>query len=454
MWHPQTVAVQSPSLDSVISRDRPPPVELPDPRRTKDVSLLGVTTARNRWRKFGIGNEDRFRHVYVIGKTGVGKSTLLRRQVVSDIEQNRGVAVIEPHGDLIEEVLSSIPKRRTHDTVLFDLADREHPVAFNLLDCPDPEERPKVASGVVVAFKKVFAESWGPRMEHYFRNALLALLEVRGTTLLSLARFLEDPQFRSHILRKVKDQRVRDVWEKDFASKRKADQQIFLAPIQNKLSTVLSYPQCRNVFGQSQNRLKLREIMDQEKIFLCSLSKGRVGEDVSQLVGALLLSGLQLAAMSRQDQPISERRDFHVFVDEFQSFSTESFATFLSEIRKFRVSLTLSHQYVDQLDEPIRQAVFGNVQTLICFQVGAEDCETLCRQLGDEVSESDLLRLPQHHAYVRLLMNGEPTRPFSMKTLRLGLPSRDSRIGKIRGQSRRAYARPRAIAEQEISQPI
>lgn len=451
LWHPPTTGVAADNHQSVTHRLLPPPLNLPTTRRRTDVTTLGVTAYHDVHKKFGIEPEARFRHMALLGKTGVGKSTLLSRMIVSDIQKGYGVGVVDPHGDLVETVLSHVPKERTNDVVLFDPSDLAHPFSFNLLDCSDPERRPLIASGIVSAFKKLFGDSWGPRMEHYLRAALLALLEVKGTNMLSLASFLNDGRYRSEILHRVRDPIVHDVWEKEFASKPKRLQEEMLAPIQNKLSAMLSYRHFRNVIGQSRNKLKFREILDTQKILLCSFSKGKLGEDVAQLLGSLTITALQIAAMSRAELPAEKRVDFFQTIDEFQAFTTDSFSAFFSEMRKYRVALTVANQHLSQLSDATREALLGNAQTLCAFQVGPLDSELIAQALGGSVTPEDLVRIPQFHAYMRLLIDGEPSLPFTLRTLPLGTPHRPRQVERIRERSRRSYCRARGEVEEWTS---
>jgi hypothetical protein len=307
-----------------------------------------------------------------------------------------------------------------------------------------------VASGIVASFKKLFGDSWGPRLQYILSNALLALLEVPGTSLLSLQQLLSDPAYRKTISARVSDPVVKMFWEREFAGWKPQYQADALPAIQNKIGQFLSQPILRGIVGQSRSRLDLRSIMDEGQILIVNLSKGKIGEDASNLLGSLLVSGIQLAAMSRADIPESERRDFFLYVDEFQNVCTESFATILSEARKFRLSLTIANQYLAQMDEATAAAVFGNVGSLLAFQVGASDAEMLATQLGGGVTPQDLMALPKYTAYVRLLTDGMPGRPFSMETLPPPLPDRQGRSTIIRRTSRHRYARSADQVEKEI----
>jgi hypothetical protein len=433
------------------SRELEPPVALPVSRDDRDLAVLGRTKFRSRRELFGIRLDDRRRHLAVIGKTGMGKTTLLRQLIASDITAGRGLALIDPHGDLAQAILAAVPPHRTNDVVLFDAGDRDFPLAFNPLACPNSAQRPLVASGVVSAFKKLYGDSWGPRLEHILRNALLALLEVPGTSLLSLQRLLVDTSYQKMLTGRISDPIVRAFWDSEFAHWKPQYRAEAIAPIQNKVGQFLSHPILRAIVGQSRRGLDLRRVLDDGLVLVANLSKGTIGEDGSSLLGSLLVTGIQLAAMSRADTPEHQRRDFSLYVDEFQNFATESFATVLSEARKYRLSLTIANQYLAQMDEATAAAVFGNVGSLLVFQVGASDAEALADQLGGGVTPQDLLALPRFTAYVRLLIDGMPSRPFSMETIPPPTTGRShARAAVIRRTSRHRYARPANQVESEI----
>ena len=455
LWHPSTVTVKAPTLARVESREFEPPASLPQLADHPDLAILGTTAFRSRKDRFGILPDDRLRHLAILGKTGMGKSTLLYNLLTTDIAAGRGVALIDPHGDLAESLLPAIPKRRTNDVVLFDAGDREHPLAFNPLWCPDGARRPLVAAGVLSSFKKLYGDSWGPRLEHILRNALLALLEVPGTSLVSVLGLIGDATYRRAIIGKLSDPIVKAFWEQEFAPMHPKLRIEAIAPIQNKVGAFVSSPLLRNIIGQGVNRLDLRKVMDSGQVLIINLSKGRIGDDATTLLGSLLVSSLQIAAMGRADIPEPERREFHIYVDEFQNFATESFATILSEARKYRLSLTLANQYLAQMDEQTEAALFGNVGTLLAFQVGAKDAEAIAEQLGGDLSPQDLMTLPRYQAYARLLINGMPSRPFSMRTLPPPRSQLDPKRGAIiRRYSRQRYSMPAAKAAEGVSKAL
>jgi hypothetical protein len=440
LWHPPTLTVQTPTLARVEANEREPPVNLPRPSQHPDLATLGLATYRGRAQKFGLLPEDRLRHLALLGKTGMGKTTLLQRLIQSDLKPGRGLALIDPHGDLVEGLLSAVPPHRTNDIVLFDAADAAHPLALNLLSYDRPEQKPLVVSGILAAFKKLFGDFWGPRLEYLFRNALLALIDFPDATLLSVQRFLIDGRFRQEVLAHATNPAIRDFWEIEYAKMPPKLQAEAISPIQNKVGQFTLMPQLRNILGQPQSTLNVRRIMDDGQVLLVNLSKGRLGEDAATLLGALLISQVQLAALGRADRPEAERRNFFLYVDEFQNFATDAFGTILSEARKYRLGLIVANQYLAQLSEGTLHALFGSVGSLVCFQAGAKDAELLAEQLGEEVTPQDLLRLPRFQAYVRLLIDGHPSRPFSMATIPPAVRSDARRAEIVRRTSQRRYA--------------
>jgi hypothetical protein len=348
-------------------------------------------------------------------------------------------------------VLRSIASQRTNDVVLFDAADAGFPIAFNVLSSDDAAHRDLVASGVLAAFKKLYGDSWGPRLEHILRYCLLTLLEIPDASLASVLPLLGDARYRAAILSRVRDPVIRGFWETEFASMPLRLRAEAISPIQNKVGQFMSIPLLRHILGQRQSAIDLRRVMDEGRILLVNLSKGRIGEDACSMLGSLLVSSLQTAAMGRADVAENARRDFSLFVDEFQNFATDSFATILSEARKYRLGLVLANQYLAQMRESTMEAVFGNIGNLVCFQVGARDAEVLTEQLGGDIVPQDLLNLPRYTAYVRLLIDGMPSRPFSMRTIGPSGLARDHRRAEIiRRVSRQRYARPVDQVEAEL----
>ena len=438
LWHPPTSVVDVPTLQTNDSRELQAPPGISSGKEA-DAVAVGRLSYRGSVRSFGIKREDRRRHVAVIGKTGMGKSTLLLGLIANDLQAGRGVCLIDPHGDLAETVLRYIPKRRTNDVILFDAGDREYAPAYNPFDCGPGQDRSLTAASIVMSFKKLFGDSWGPRLENTLRNAVFALLEVPGSSFETLMRLLSDRHFRDCVVAQVQDPIVRDYFLNVFAAKSRREQEETVSPIQNKVGQFLSSPLVRAIVTQP-GKIHLREIMDREQILIVNLSKGRIGEDATTLLGSLLVSGLQQAAMSRSDIPEAERRDCYLYVDEFQNFATDSFATILSEARKYRLNLTIANQYLDQMEEGTRQAVFGNVGSLFCFQIGPTDAEILAEQLAGSLTPADLIALPKYHAYGRMLVDGEPSMPFSMITTPVGRPRGCQLVGIVRQRSTRKFA--------------
>ncbi len=416
-----------------------------------EIAVFAQTTFRNEFKKFGIKTDDRRRHMYLIGKTGMGKSTVLENMIIDDIRAGRGVAVVDPHGDLAEKIMQYIPAERVKDVVYFNPADMEYPIAFNVVEQVEHHLQHLVASGLIGVFQKLWADSWGPRLEYILRNAILAILDFPGSTLLGVVRMLSDKAYRKRVVSNIKDPVVKAFWEKEFASYADKFASEAVSPIQNKVGQFLSSALMRNIVGQVKSSIDLRDIMDNGKILIMNLSKGRIGEDNSALLGAMMITKIQLAAMSRVDIPEKERRDFYLYIDEFQNFSTDSFANILSEARKYRLDLILAHQYIEQLTEKVKPAVFGNVGTMISFRVGASDAEELAKEFMPTFNEEDLVNLPKYEMYLKLMIDGITSAPFSAR----GLPplTDEERTGQEENTirfSREKYATPRSIVEERI----
>jgi hypothetical protein len=464
LWHLPTAIVQTPNIDWVLSKKLEPPINLPVPPKdgkpekdqSKHLTLLGEAVFRGSRTKFGIKTDDRRRHIYIIGKTGMGKSTLLENMLFSDIHAGRGIALVDPHGDLIEAVLKFIPKERSNDVILFDPADKDFPISFNILECRDRDQRPLVASGIMSVFTKLWPDVWSGRMEHILRNTLLALLETEGSSMLGIMRMFADDTYRGKVVSRLSDPLVRSFWEDEYASWSEKYRTEAIAAIQNKVGQLLSTPLIRNIIGQVTSSVDIRHAMDTGKIILVNLSKGKLGEDTSGFLGSMLVTKFQLEAMSRADIPEKDRRDFFLYVDEFQNFATESFATILSEARKYRLGLTMANQYVAQLligdkSTKLQDAVFGNVGTMVSFQVGSDDAEELSKQFEEMVVEKDILSLPKYHAYMRLMIDGIPSKPFSVSTLPPPeFEQDDNRVDIIRKLSRERYSEKREVVEEKI----
>lgn len=380
------------------------------------VTYLGQVNHRSDRRRFGIKQEDRFLHLYVIGKTGTGKSTLLGSMAAQDFHAGRGFALIDPHGDLVERLHMDFGHHGVRDVIYLDATDPEQPYGYNPLHAVRREYIPLAASGLIEVFKKMWSDAWGVRMEHILRNALYALLEQKHATLSDIPRLFLDRTFRKQIASTVQNPPVKLFWEKEFERYSFAYRADGVASIQNKIGAFLADPLMRRILTEPKQPISLRRIMDEGRVLLVNLGKGRIGEDSSSLLGGLLVTTIGLAAFSRADMEPAARRDFQVFIDEFQSFTTLAVANMLSELRKYRVGLTMAHQYLHQLEPEIRHAVLGNVGTLMSFRVGAEDAPLLSRELMGRFDERDLQGLENRTCYVHLLVDGEPSKPFSATT--------------------------------------
>jgi hypothetical protein len=402
---------------------------------------------------FGISAADLRQHVYIIGKTGSGKTTLLRNLIIQHIALGHGVGLLDPHGDLAEELLHHIPPARADHLCFFNPGDLEFPIGLNLIAKVAPDERHLVASGIVGAFKGIWRDSWGPRLEYILYNAVSALLDCENATLLGVNRMLTDPKYRASVIARNKDPFIRSFWADEYEGYDPRFRREAITPIQNKLGQFLLNPVIRNILGQVKNKVSIPFIMDNERLFIANLSKGRLGHDKANLIGSLLATEFQLGAMARANRPEAERRDFHLFIDEFQNFSTDAFASILAESRKYRLCLTLSHQYVDQLSLPVRQAVFGNVGTLIAFRIGYADAEILEKEFGKTFSASTLADLDRYEAVVKLLEDGTNRQPFRATML----PPLNGPVGrkdKLIARSRERFATPRAIVEDRLARWI
>jgi flagellar biosynthesis GTPase FlhF len=423
--------------------------------KDNELTVLGQCNFRNQKRTFGIKTDDRRRHIYIVGKTGVGKSTLLENMAIDDIRKGRGIGIVDPHGELAEKILDFIPEERLDDVIYFNPADMDHPIAFNPLEQVGDEFKHLVASGIMGVFKKIWPDAWSARMEYILNNTLLALLEYPDSTLLGIMRMFSQPNYRKEIVAGLKDPVIKAFWAEEFSRYSQRLETEALAAIQNKVGQFVSNPLIRNIMGQSTSALKMRKIMDEGKIFIVNLSKGKIGEDNSALLGAMIITRLQLAAMSRVDIPEEKRRDFFLYVDEFQNFATESFASILSEARKYHLSLTLAHQYIGQLvgneNTKVRDAIFGNVGTLATFRVGATDAEFLEKEFMPEFVQNDLVNLAKHNVYMKLMIDGVANRPFSAETLPPNKNSLVSYRDVIIENSRNKYGTPRKTVDQKIS---
>ena len=417
------------------------------------ITYFAETDARNKRVKFGIKAKDRTRHVYVIGKTGMGKSTMLENMAVQDIQNGEGICFIDPHGKTADLLLEYVPKERIRDVIHIAPFDVEFPISFNVLESVDPEKRHLVVSGLMSTFKKIWEDAWSARMEYILTNTLLALLEAKDSTLLGVNRMLSDKEYRKEIVSQIQDPSVRTFWTKEFANYTERMAAEAVPAIQNKVGQFTANPLIRNMIGQPHSSFDFREAIDHRKIIIINLSKGRIGDENMKLLGGLLVTKIYLAAMSRADTPDRVARmlpNFYLFVDEFQNFANASFADILSEARKYKLNLTIAHQYIEQMDDIVRPAVFGNVGTMITFRVGATDAEELEKEFSPQFVIEDLVNLGFTQIYLKLMIDGLTSPPFSAVTLPPIEHPDVSYVKEITDASREQFSRPRAAVEEEI----
>lgn len=412
----------------------------------EQITPIAVTDWRDIRKLFGIKEKNRRGHMYIIGKTGMGKSSLIANMAISDIKHGNCIGVIDPHGDLVQTLLHHIPQERIKDVIYFNPGDLEYPIAFNPLSKVSPDARHLVVSGLISVFKKIWFEFWGPRLEHILRHALLTLLDYPNATLLDLPRLLTDVSFRGKVLSHLTDPHVRAFWMNEFDKYTPWLRSEAVSPILNKMGQFLTSLPLRNIVGQTESAFKLRSVMDEGKILLVNLSKGKIGEDNGALLGSLLVTMIFLAALSRTTIPEDKRKSFYLYVDEFHNFLSLSFADILSESRKYGLYLILAHQYIEQLHERVRPAIFGNVGSIISFRVGAEDAYFLSREFKPEISETDLMNLPNYHIYLKLMIHGVTSKPFSAMTLPLPVQTLSNEKDVI-NESRLKHAKNRKDVE-------
>lgn len=458
LYHLPHTNVETPNIVWASSKTAEPPAKLPmltgDPAVDENISAFGITNFRGISHQFGMLRRDRNRHLYIIGQTGAGKSGTLELLALSDIYHGHGYAVIDPHGDFAVNNMKFIPKDRIGDVVYFNPADTQFPVAFNPLEVTDPNRKPNISSEVIGVLKRMFGESWGPRLEYILRYTILALLDRPSTTMLDITRMLTDKRFRKETLEYCKDVTVLQFWKGEFGQWGEKQVNEAIAPVLNKVGAFTANPIIRNIIGQPQSSFNIREIMDDGKILVVNLSKGLIGEDNAAILGSFLVTKIQLAAMSRSDiADVADRRPFYLYVDEFQNFATDSFATILSEARKYGLNLTVANQYISQMSDNVRDAVFGNVGSMISFRVSADDAPILAKQFEPQFEAGDLLQMHNRHFIINMIINGEKTPAFSARTLNLPDPTIDY-SSVIIESSRRNFARSREEVEIEIARVI
>lgn len=418
------------------------------------VTYLGKVDFRNKSLTFGIKEDDRTRHTYVIGKTGMGKSTFLENMIIQDINNGEGVCVMDPHGSMAEKLLDFIPESRIKDVVYFAPFDDEFPIGLNVLEKVDENKKYLVANGLMAAFKKLFVDQFSARMEYILNNIILALLENEGQTLLGVNRMLFDKEYRKFIVSNVKDPTVKDFWINEYANYTEKTTQELAPAIQNKVGQFVSNPLIRNIIGQKKTSFDVRKLMDEKKILIINLSKGKVGEGNANLLGSLLITKIYLAAMSRADAgpyALEKLPPFYFYVDEFQNFANESFASILSEARKYKLALTVAHQYVEQMTDEVKAAVFGNVGTMVVFRVGATDAEIFEKEFAPYFIMDDIVNLSAFQIYLRLMIDGVGSKPFSASTLSPIKKTEETHADEVIAYSRNTYSRLKKVVEEEIA---
>ena len=424
-----------------------------DSNSPQKVTYIGKVDFRNKELMFGIKEKDRTRHTYVIGKTGMGKSTFLENLAIQDINNGEGLCVLDPHGSMAEKLLDHIPESRIKDVVYFAPFDGDHPIGLNVLEKVEADKRYLVANGVMAAFKKLFKDQFSSRMEYILNNIILALLENEGQSLLGVNRMLIDKEYRKSIVANVTDPTVKDFWEKEYANYTDKFAAEAAPAIQNKVGQFVANPLIRNIIGQKKTSFDIRKLMDEKKILIVNLSKGKVGEGNANLIGSLLVTKIYLAAMSRADAgpyELEKLPPFYFYVDEFQNFANESFASILSEARKYNLALTVAHQYVEQMEDEVKAAVFGNVGTMIVFRVGASDAEIFEKEFAPTFIMDDIVNLSAHQIYLRLMIDGVGSAPFSARTLNPVQQPAHSFVQAVIAHTRVTYGRPRSLVEEEI----
>jgi len=421
--------------------------------KPEPITYFGLTDSRGKRTPFGIKQKDRSRHMYVIGKTGMGKSTLLENMAIQDIQNGHGVCFIDPHGKTADLLLDYVPETRVKDVLYFAPFDMDFPVSFNIMEDVGADKRHLVVNGLMATFEKIWVDAWSARMAYILQNTLLALLEYPGSTLLGVNRMLVDKEYRKLVVNNVTDPSVKSFWVDEFAKYTDRYTQEATPAIQNKVGQFASNPLIRNIIGQSKSTFDLRELMDENKIIIVNLSKGKVGEGNANLLGSMFITKVYLAAMSRADVTETELQklpNFYLYVDEFQSFANKSFADILSEARKYKLNLTLAHQYIEQMEEEVSAAVFGNVGTMVVFRVGAFDAEFLEKEFMPAITAEDLVNLGIYQTYLKLMIDGVTSPPFSAVTMPPIQKGEINYHDRVIESSRAHFARPRAQVEEEI----
>lgn len=432
IWHLPSDKIKTATIawgTSVLSE---PPENLPNAITASEedkqhINFFAKTIYKNRDTIFGIKDVDRRRHIWAIGKTGTGKSTMLENMAIDDMKKDRGICYIDPHGDACETLLDYVPKRRINDVIYFNPADSEYPITINPLEVRNKEEAELVVSGLMAIFTKVWANVWSARMEYILRNAFLTLAEIPGSTLSDVLSIISNQAFRARTVEKLKDQALINFWREEFDKMPPNLQKEAVAPIQNKVGQFVTSPMIRRIIGNPKSTIAIDDVMNSGKILLANLSQGRLGEDNSALLGAMLITKLQLVAMRRVNIEESQRRDFFMYVDEFQNFATTSFIKILSEARKYRLSVMLANQYMAQIPEDVQNAILGNAGTVTCFALGASDSEILHKEFAEVFSQNDLVNLSRHQIAIKMMIDGQTSRPFVANTLPLPISKNQNR---------------------------
>ncbi len=422
LWHLPSEKIKTTGINWGIEILSDPPHNLPTHENNSEnqiINFFAKTFFKNKDTIFGIKDDDRRRHIWAIGKTGTGKSTLIANLSISDIKKKRGLAIIDPHGDLTEIIMNHIPNSRINDVVYFNPIDKEFPISINPLEVSNKEEAELVVSGIISIFSKIFGKFWGPRLEYILRNTLLTLVEIPGSTLKDVPTILTDIKFRKKIVEKIQDPTLKNFWENEFEKMPYNLQKESVFPILTRVGQFVGSPMIRGVIGNPKSSIDIEKIMNEGKILIANLSQGKLGEDNASLLGATLITKFQLAAMKRVNIPEEKRKDFYLYVDEFQNFATDSFIKILSEARKYRLNLILANQYMAQIPIQVQKAILGNIGTLISFATGAEDAHILKREFGEVFEEKNLIDLSNYQIAIKLMIDGHGERPFIAKTLPL-----------------------------------
>lgn len=453
LYHLPHTNVETPNMVWATTKTAEPPSNVPAVSTTPphELSPLGVTNFRGQMNEFGLKRSDRGRHAYIIGQTGTGKSGALTLLALSDIYQNHGFAIIDPHGDVAVDLLRYIPRERINDVVYFNPTDREYPIAFNPMEITDPAQKGEISSELVGSLKRMFDYSWGPRLEYILRYTILALLDYPDSTMMHITRMLTDQKFRDDVVRNIQDPVVRSFWVNEFASWEQKFANEAVAPILNKVGAFTANPLVRNIIGQPHSAFNVRKMMDEGKIFVVNLSRGQIGEDNASVLGSLLVTKIQLSAMSRADVLMEQRRPFYLYVDEFQNFATDSFAVILSEARKYGLNLTVANQYIAQMSDEVRDAVFGNVGTIISFRTGADDAPFMEKYFAPTFVGDDIIRQHNRHFIITMSIDGEKAFPFTAKSLELP-PHIEEFVPEIVEHTRATYAKPREEVEKQVGE--